>query len=278
VLANQGSTQIPYGAPMNETLHEYLTGASTWRAPTAPAILGAVAFWAGMIMAGVRYPGEFDWRYMTISNLTSPARNPAGHLWASGGMLLCFVSGLLWVTRLARNWNHNAGIALRGIALLRVGVIFTACVAVLPSSLIRIRKGHEILALFAFIGWCVGMLQLTFQTAEQVLRRRFVGGTQCARICAAALVGAAVFPLFLAGLTQAYVRYALPELRWVNLSWRAQGVPAYLSFASWEWVTCAVLSVYMVGLSLTAHVETDDFGSVDSEQICFSRNNSLERL
>jgi len=252
---------------MNEDLHDYLTGTFARRAPCAPAILGAIAFWVGMFMAGVRYPGEFDWRYMTISSLTSPARNPTGHLWASGGMLLCFLCGLLWVTRLARNWNHNgAGIVLRGIRSLRVGVIFTACAAVLPPSLIPIRKGHEILALFAFIGWCVGMLQLTFQTAEQVLRRRLVAGTRCARICAAALVGAAVLPLFLAGLTQAYVRYALPDLRWVNLSWRAQGVPAYLSFASWEWVTCAVLSVYMVGLSLAAHVVTDHFGTVDCDK------------
>lgn len=244
---------------MNEDLHDYVTGASARKAACAPAILGAIAFWAGMFMAGVRYPDEFDWRYMTISSLTSPARNPTGHLWASGGLLLCFLCGLLWLTRLARNWNHNgAGIVVRGIASLRVGVIFTACAAVLPSSLIRIHKGHEVLALVAFIGWCVGILQLTFQTAEQILRRRFVGGTRCARICAAALVVAAVSPLFLAGLTQAYVRYALPKLRWVNLAWRAQGVPAYLSFACWEWVTCVVLSVYMVGLSLAVHVETYD--------------------
>src|SRR5262249_61511667 len=194
---------------MNENLHEYLIGASARPAAGVPAILGALAFWAGMFMAGVRYPGEFDWRYMTISSLTSPARNPAGELWASGGMLRCFVGGLVWVMRLARNWNHNrAGIVLRGITPLRVGVIFTACAVVLPSSLIQIRKGHEILALFAFIGWCVGMLQLTFQTAEQVLRHRPAGGTRGARICASALVGAAVLPLFLAGLTQAYVRYA----------------------------------------------------------------------
>ena len=176
--------------------------------------------------------------------------------WASGGMLLCFLCGLWWATRLARNWNHNSvRPVLRGIAPLRMGVIFTACAAVLPSSWIGIRKGHEILALFAFMGWCIGMLQLAFQTAEQFLRRRFAGSTRRARMYAATLVGAVVFPLFLAGLAQAYVRYALPQLRWVSLSWRAQGVPAYLSFASWEWVTCAVLSVYMLGLSL-AHVET----------------------
>jgi hypothetical protein len=60
-----------------------------------------------------------------------------------------------------------------------------------------------------------------------------------------------VFPIVLAAMAQAYVHYALPELRWVSLSWRARGVPVYLSFAFWEWVTCFVLSAYAAILSLT---------------------------
>src|ERR671936_2137630 len=143
---------------MSEIPHEYAAATSPPPAPYVPAMLGVLAFWAGMFMAGLRYPGQFDWRYMTISSLTSPARDPAGHLWASGGMLLCFLCGLWWAMRLVRNHN-GAGTVLHGIAPLRVGVIFTACAAVMPSSLIQSRKGHEILALLAFIGWCVGMLQ-----------------------------------------------------------------------------------------------------------------------
>ena len=61
--------------------------------------------------------------------------------------------------------------------------------------------------------------------------------------------GAALAPIVLAALAQAYVSYELPELKWVNLAWRARGVPLYLSFAFWEWVTCAVFSVYMVVLA-----------------------------
>jgi hypothetical protein len=56
--------------------------------------------------------------------------------------------------------------------------------------------------------------------------------------------------IFLAGLAEACVFYVLPQLHWVNLAWRAQGVPIYLSFAFWEWITCAVLSAYVVLLSL----------------------------
>src|ERR1700693_4845754 len=42
------------------------------------------------------------------------------------------------------------------------------------------------------------------------------------------------------GMLAAQDTYALPELKWVSLAWRAGGVPPYVSFAFWEWVTCAV--------------------------------------
>ena len=58
-----------------------------------------------------------------------------------------------------------------------------------------------------------------------------------------------LFPILTAGIAEAYVYYVFPRLGWVNLSWRARGIPPYLSFAFWEWVTCVVLSVYMLALS-----------------------------
>jgi hypothetical protein len=70
-----------------------------------------------------------------------------------------------------------------------------------------------------------------------------------ARLAPVIFAGAALAPIVLAALAQAYVSYELPELKWVNLAWRARGVPLYLSFAFWEWVTCAVFSVYMVALA-----------------------------
>jgi hypothetical protein len=74
--------------------------------------------------------------------------------------------------------------------------------------------------------------------------------------CRSAVVvaGAAVFPILLAGLSQAYVFYALPQLHWVSLSWRDRGVPVFLSFAFWEWITCVVLSAYMAILPLATLV------------------------
>src|SRR5271166_6508017 len=106
------------------------------------------------------------------------------------------------------------------------------------------------LALSAFFGLCIGVVQLTFLAAERSFRlrmRSFPGG---ARVYAGLLAGVALSPILLAGIAPAYVSYALPELPWVGLEWRARGVPVYLSFAFWEWITCVVFSAYTAGLSL----------------------------
>jgi Na+/proline symporter len=70
-------------------------------------------------------------------------------------------------------------------------------------------------------------------------------------LCAAALVLAAMLPIALAGAAQAYVYLEVPDLPWVSLAWRARGVPVFISFAFWEWITCLVLSAYMVALAVT---------------------------
>jgi hypothetical protein len=127
-----------------------------------------------------------------------------------------------------------------------------AASVLLPWRLPRIPKEHEILTLFAFTALCLGMIRLAWQTAERLLRLRAGAFGRRARLCAAALAGLAVLPIFLAGLAEAYVYYVLPGLHWVSLTWRAEGVPMYLSFAFWEWITCGVLSAYLGILAVAA--------------------------
>ncbi len=225
------------------------------RASRVAAPVGVLAFWSGMLMAAGRYPSEYDWRYMPVSNLISSSRDPAGYLWAATGIVLCSICGLFWATVMAQRRNHKgAGDRPSGIRALQFGSLCMMCAAVLPQWLLPVQKGNEILAVLAFAGLCIGMVCLMFQTIKRILLRRMLGFIGQARLYAAIFASAAVLPIFLAGLAQAYVHYVLPELPWVNLSWRASGVPVYLSLALWEWITCAVLSVYMVILSLAAHV------------------------
>jgi len=222
------------------------------RAARAAAILGVLAFWGGMFMAASRYSSEYDWRYMPVSNLVSPDHNPAGYLWASTGTVLCSLCWFFWDS--VCRPHEGTEVLSGGIWALRFGNICMIGASVLPKWLLPIQKGHEILAVLAFAGLCIGVVWLMFQTIKQTLLRRMRRFSGHALLYAAIVAGAAVFPIFLAGLTQAYVHYVLPELPWVNLSWRARGVPVHLSFAFWEWVTCVVLSAYMVSLSLLTHM------------------------
>jgi hypothetical protein len=207
------------------------------------APLGVLAFWAGLWIAARRYPTAYDWRFMSISNLLYPDRNPDGYQWAWGGLMLCALGGLCWTAVLFRD-GRPGGTGRRPIGIWALIVGYVCMVfALVPERVLRVPKGHEILALMAFFGQCVGIVQLTF------LRRRRVRGAPW--LYAGVLAGAALLPILLAGLAPAYVSYALPELRWVGLEWRSQGVPIYLSFTFWQWITCVVFSVYTVGLCLT---------------------------
>jgi hypothetical protein len=220
----------------------------------AAAPLGVLAFWGGMLMAARRYPSEYDWRYMPVSNLLSSGRDPAGYLWAATGVVLCSLCGLCWAAVLARRRNHEgAGDRPSGIRALQFGNICMLFAAVLPEWLLRVPKGHEILAVLAFAGLCIGVVRLMFQTIERTVLRRMRWFIGHARLYAAVLAGAAVLPILLAGLAQAYVHFMFPEIHWVSLAWRTRGMPVYLSFAFWEWVTCVVLSAYMAILSLATH-------------------------
>jgi hypothetical protein len=214
------------------------------------APLGVLAFCAGLWIAARRYPTEYDWRYMSISNLLYPDRNPDGYQWAWGGLTLCALGGLCWTTALFRE-RSSGGTGRRpiGIWALLVGYVCMVC-ALVPERVLQVPKGHEILALMAFFGQCVGIVQLTFLASERSFRIRRHPFPGTPRLYAGLLAGAALLPILLAGLAPAYVSYALPELRWVGLEWRSRGVPLYLSFTFWEWITCVVFSVYTAGLCL----------------------------
>ena len=123
------------------------------------------------------------------------------------------------------------------------------CCALVPEGRLRVPRGHEFLALAAFVGICVGMALLTFRVIKQSPRVRKLPGSPL--LYARLLAGFAVAPTVVAAVAQLYVSHALPELPWVSLAWRERGVPIYLSFAFWEWVTCAVFSLYVLVLSRT---------------------------
>jgi hypothetical protein len=217
----------------------------------AAAPLGVLAFWCSLWIAEQLYPSEYDWRYMTISSLLYPERNPDGYRWAWGGVALCGLGGLCWVAALI--WMRRRSNAANwpvGIWAMGLGYICMVCCALLPARFLHISRSHDILALAAFVGLCIGTVHLTYCAVDQRLQRRARTFPGRPWIYAGGIAGAALLPILLVSITQAYVSRTLPQLPWVGLEWRQQGVPAYLSFAFWEWVTCVVFSVYTSALSI----------------------------
>jgi hypothetical protein len=220
------------------------------RAARTAAPLGVLAFWIGMVTAAGSYPTEYDWRYITMSSLVYAERNPDGFLWARAGITLCGLGGLWWAAGLLRRRPPPVTRCSPGLGTLGLGYLSMTCCALWPERLTAFSRAHDLLALLAFIGICAGTVLVTFGAAEQGASLESLAAGR-RRLYAAVLAGLALAPIVLAALAQAYVSRELPALPWVSLVWRARGVPAYLSFAFWEWVTCAVLSAYTTVLSLT---------------------------
>jgi hypothetical protein len=214
------------------------------------ASVGLLGFWAGLFLASRRYPSEYDWRYMTISSLLYPDRDPRGYMCAWGGIIACAVGGLCWVSVLIRDTGRRNKKMRIGIRAVAFGYLCMVSCAIWPGRLLHFPRGHDLLALLAFVGICIGTVHLTYGRVEQWLRGRGATSDAGARVCAGLLASAVLLPLLLEAVTQADVARAFPHLPWVGLEWRARGVPAYLSFAFWEWITCVFFSAYIIGLSI----------------------------
>ena len=209
-------------------------------------LLGLSAFWAGLVLAGSNYPGGYDWPYTTISSLVYPERNPGGFLWARGGMGLCGACGLCWTAWAARNRTPGSSLQAVGIRVLGFGYLCMMCCAALPD----IPRGHDATALAAFVSLCIGAALMSFERIHRWAKQR--RPARAPWLLAGSVAALALAPVLCAGLAQAYVSRALPALPWVSPAWRARGIPMHLSFAFWEWATCAVLSVYLAILSGTS--------------------------
>ena len=219
---------------------------------TVFALVGIAALWIG-VAAGAHFYVGYDWRYMTLSRLLAPDHNPAGHTYASLGIVVCALCELIWATDALRCESRVPRSAARpttaGLTAMQLGMAGMILAAIPANWLLDIPKGHEALATVAFAGLGFGMLHVGFCTVEGTLAGSARGSGR-PRFFALLLATAAMTPIVFAGLTQAYVFYAHPELPWVGASWRERGIPAYVSLAFWEWITCAVFSIYMFVIAL----------------------------
>jgi hypothetical protein len=209
-------------------------------------LLGLCGFWLGLGIACWRFPGEYYWHYMTVSNLFSAKHNPPGYLWGVAGIVLCGALGTCAVALgLGASSATGERRSLRHAPLLALGFPCMTLAAALRSEWL-IPKGHDWLAVIAFLTLCSGLVRAWVQS----ILSRFPAPPPQRRARAIALMCVVLWPVAGAALTQAYLALARPELPWVTLAWREQHIPLYLSFALWEWLTCLVLSGCLAMLCL----------------------------
>ncbi len=213
------------------------------------APVAILAFWGGMAAAARAYPAGYDWPYQTISVLLYRDQNPNGYLWAWAGLELCGLAGTAStaITR-RRVESAVAKVSAMGLRLLQLGFL-CMCFALLPDRLMPLPKGHEIFAILAFLGICIGVTCQIWAVVDSRKSHRARGALPLIRtILRRVMPLVPLVPMVLAASTQAYLALERPDLPWVGPSWRTRGISPFLSFGLWEWVSCAVLSMCLLVL------------------------------
>lgn len=209
--------------------------------------LAALLVLAGGIgVAAWHYPGGYDWLYTVATALASRKKNPDGGAWVAGALWVSMM--LLWpcVSELkARRQGSLTWASTVSITALRAALVGFALVGI-EGLVIRdltrlIYKGHELIALVAFLSAYLGVLGLLVQAMLQ----------QKLYMVPVLLVAS---PLVAIGITQLWLYFEQRELGWVKPSWRELGIPIWLSFAFWQWLAVAFL---WAGLGLLTLIESN---------------------
>ena len=209
--------------------------------------LGLMAFWAGLVAAARAYSAGYDWPYQTISVLLYSDQNPHGYYWAWAGLEFCGLAGIVWSARERRRLEVAIPApTAAGFRLLQLGFL-CMCGAVLPDRLLPWSKGHELLAIFAFLGICIGVTcRMAGAIAGMAPYRRGSPQTGVRTWIRWFPALAPLVPIVLAGATQIYLSVERPTLPWVSPNWRIRGISPFLSFGFWEWISCAVLTMSLL--------------------------------
>ncbi|HEY8994167.1 MAG TPA: hypothetical protein VIM71_05880 [Lacunisphaera sp.] len=203
-----------------------------WRRAVLLYGIATAVLVAGIGLAAKRFPGSFDWTYTVISALASRKHNPDGAAWFAGALAIAMAC--LWpvVNAVVRN-GSDAERPPRWVELaLRVGVVCGVAVGVERLAFQHfssvVRKGHELIALAAFLAFYVGVVGLHLHRIRQ----------QRASPWVAALV---VLPLLGVGFREGWLYFAQRHLGWSDYDWKGTGAPLWLSFAWWQWLAAAML-------------------------------------
>ena len=208
--------------------------------------VGWFTFFGGVWLAAHRFPGEYDWRYMVISQLLSAHENPHGYWVVALGTSL---SGLIQIPLPGFFYERLRGTSQWGARLgwifMVLGLSAMILMGITPKHPSFFPRAHDGLALAAFIGLVLSVVVNTGLVVQQELSRA-APEDSATRWSWISLTVLALIPMAGTSLSQLYLYLFARGLGWVSLVWRDRGVPVVLSLAFWEWLTCVFLIVYLM--------------------------------
>jgi hypothetical protein len=217
--------------------------------------LAAAVFLVGGLASVHFFEGDFDWRYRTLSSLSSEVTNPKGYAYCCFGLMLSFTLAMpLCGYFRARVQPIAPRLGNLSCHWLRLGFIGSVAVGLerlfCQSVALHFGKVHEYISLITFVGLALGLSGFNLGLLMWLLRER--------KWPLWAISGSFILsstPILGTGLSQGYLYFVPNELGWVGPHWAELGVPIYLSLAFWEWLLSAAIFtyLYLILLLLPAH-------------------------
>lgn len=214
--------------------------------------LAMVVLFSGIGLSWHYFPGGFDWRYQTLSDLVARSKNPEGYRYYCFTLVLTPLFLFPLCRYLRRSLEpYSSRTALFSFYTLQIGLAMTLIVGVerllLTTLSDVIHKGHEYLAIIAFGGLFLGVVGFWLALVQtfQIKKSWSPAMLALVTLCTAS-------PLLGAALSQAYLYIVPNDLGWVGPHWAALGVPLYLSFAFWEWLASLAVWIYLYAILLLA--------------------------
>ena len=207
--------------------------------------LATLFFLGGGLTSAHFFNGPFDWRYRTLSTLSSASSNPNGYAYCCVGLSVAFAMVLplcrYFRVRLEPIAPRAARFASRALTTGFAGAIGVGVERLFSQSIsLHTHKAHEYVALITFFGLLFGIAGFWLCLNLWLIRVR-----QWPVWALTVLFLFSAGPIIGTGLSQAYLYFVPNDLGWVGPHWADLGVPLYLSLAFWEWLTCVAIFVYL---------------------------------
>ena len=199
----------------------------------------------GIAIAAHYLDGAFNWRYRTLSSLGSASNNPRGYTYCCLGLMVSFSMGLPLcgyfrvrfepiAPRAARFSDRSLKIGFLGVVAVGFERLFSQGLA------LHTYKLHEYLSVITFFGLLLGIAGFWLCLTRWLLLQR-----QWSVWALSGLSFVSVGPILGTGLSQAYLYFIPNDFGWVGPHWAELGIPLYLSFAFWEWLTVVGIFIYL---------------------------------